>query len=678
MAAVTAETIELKIKRSGDAAGSGLREASKGIRKIKEESERGSKGVNRFVESLKRIAMYRILRTIIKEISQAFSEGLKNVYMFNSMAGGEMSAALDRLKSASVQATGAIGSAFGELLANLTPILVSILNLITKVANAIAELFAVLGGRSKYTKAVASSQKWADATSQGAEAAEEWKNQLMGFDEINRLEEQSKSNGGGSGGGSPIDGAYELVEAENEWAKQLRELVMDWWESLDLEPITKAWERLTAAVKDFVSIVDDALYWAFTHVLLPLGKWTIEKGAPAAIEALASALEFLNSVLRWLRPYALWIYENWLKPIAKWTGDKFIEGMNTITDIFEKLTKYFDDLSKQDLTLPEAITKIFQDLKQAIIEQDWDAIGTDLGQRIIDAFNAAAAWAEENINKVDWDALVQAAFEAIGAAFAAGWRILDKATDELAKKIIEKYDTNGNGKVDMEDIGKAMIQGVYDGMKLLLQDFGAFVIDDVFKPIVKGFKDAFGIHSPSTVFAELGGNLMEGLRQGLQNSVGSVVSTFDSLKSTIAEVWSSVLGLFNDAYWTTVQLNEMNAAGSTVHTSSSGNTHGGSGGAFASGGFPDNGQLFIAREAGPELVGTIGDRNAVANNDQIISGIRAGVEDANDGVITAIYAIGAQIINAMAENSRNGAVDWNAVASQVTRYQKLNAISTNL
>ncbi len=50
---------------------------------------------------------------------------------------------------------------------------------------------------------------------------------------------------------------------------------------------------------------------------------------------------------------------------------------------------------------------------------------------------------------------------------------------------------------------------------------------------------------------------------------------------------------------------------------------------FAQGGFPTQGQMFVAREAGPELVGTIGGRTAVANNDQIVEGITAGVEYAN-------------------------------------------------
>ena len=51
--------------------------------------------------------------------------------------------------------------------------------------------------------------------------------------------------------------------------------------------------------------------------------------------------------------------------------------------------------------------------------------------------------------------------------------------------------------------------------------------------------------------------------------------------------------------------------------------------AYAAGGFPSTGELFIAREAGPEMVGTVGGRTAVANNDDIVAGITQGVASAN-------------------------------------------------
>lgn len=48
---------------------------------------------------------------------------------------------------------------------------------------------------------------------------------------------------------------------------------------------------------------------------------------------------------------------------------------------------------------------------------------------------------------------------------------------------------------------------------------------------------------------------------------------------------------------------------------------------FANGGFPNAGELFVANEAGPEMVGKMGNRNAVASNDQITEGIREAVVD---------------------------------------------------
>lgn len=90
---------------------------------------------------------------------------------------------------------------------------------------------------------------------------------------------------------------------------------------------------------------------------------------------------------------------------------------------------------------------------------------------------------------------------------------------------------------------------------------------------------------------------------------------------------------------------------------------------FAFGGFPEHGEMFIAREQGPELVGRIGNRTAVANNDQIVEGVAAGVTSANNGVINAIYAMAQQIIAAIEENGGDVYLDGDKVGKQVTAYQ---------
>lgn len=74
---------------------------------------------------------------------------------------------------------------------------------------------------------------------------------------------------------------------------------------------------------------------------------------------------------------------------------------------------------------------------------------------------------------------------------------------------------------------------------------------------------------------------------------------------------------------------------------------------LANGGYVDQGQLFIAREAGAEMVGSIGRRTAVANNDQIVEGITNGVREGNDDVVNALYVVAQQIIMEMREQGRN-------------------------
>lgn len=93
---------------------------------------------------------------------------------------------------------------------------------------------------------------------------------------------------------------------------------------------------------------------------------------------------------------------------------------------------------------------------------------------------------------------------------------------------------------------------------------------------------------------------------------------------------------------------------------------------FASGGYVSDGELFMAREAGPEMVGRIGNRNAVANNDQIVAGIASGVEEANEPVVNAVLAIGAQIVGAIRESGGNG-ITVDDIARGVTRWQARQA-----
>lgn len=197
-----AETIN-NTKQAASGAGKATQQAAKGVKDLTKQASKSKGPLDNFVASLKRIAFYRFLRTIIKEITQAFQEGLQNAYAFSQGIEGEghrFAAAMDSIKTAGSTMKNQLGSAFISLLTALAPVINALISLVTKLADALSQLFAAFTGKT-YLKAADVPQQWADAASGAAKAAKEWKNQLLGFDEINRLEAPSDSNPGSGGGG---------------------------------------------------------------------------------------------------------------------------------------------------------------------------------------------------------------------------------------------------------------------------------------------------------------------------------------------------------------------------------------------------------------------------------------------------------------------------------------------
>ena len=92
---------------------------------------------------------------------------------------------------------------------------------------------------------------------------------------------------------------------------------------------------------------------------------------------------------------------------------------------------------------------------------------------------------------------------------------------------------------------------------------------------------------------------------------------------------------------------------------------------LAEGGIVNEGQMFIAREAGPELVGSIGRKTAVANNDQIVSGIEAGVYRAMVAA-NSTGGGGSQTIHIITE------IDGDVVGEKVVKYHNGKVMQTGV
>ena len=182
-------------------------------------------GIASFVRSIGRIAFYRAIRSAIKAVTDAFSEGSERAYFFAKKYGEAtkyISNAMDSISSGNFKMSNQLGAAWVTLIATIEPILIRIINLVTKAADAVTQFFAILSGSGTYLKAKDYTKAWADDTEKGAKAAKEWRNQILGFDEINRLEAPSS---GVSAGTSDLYKDYENMFEEAPVSQKLSNIV---------------------------------------------------------------------------------------------------------------------------------------------------------------------------------------------------------------------------------------------------------------------------------------------------------------------------------------------------------------------------------------------------------------------------------------------------------------------
>ena len=148
-----------------------------GINKVSNAAKKATVHTNKLLSSFLRIGFYRAIRSAIKAITDAFAEGLKNAYAFSDAIvteGHRFSSALDSVSTAGLKMKNQLGSALISLLTALQPMIITAINLITRLADAMSQLFAVFTGGT-YLKAVEVPTKWAEEATKAGKAAKEEK-----------------------------------------------------------------------------------------------------------------------------------------------------------------------------------------------------------------------------------------------------------------------------------------------------------------------------------------------------------------------------------------------------------------------------------------------------------------------------------------------------------------------
>ena len=585
------------------------------------------------VKSLGRIAVYRVVRSAIKGISTACKEGVNNLVQYsaalNSTDAAAANATMSEYASTLLQVKNSVGAAVMPALAALLPVINTIASAFITAANAVNQFFQALRGQSTFTKAKKNTVDYAKSLKSASGAAKELQKTLLGFDEINRLNDENKGGGGGAAG---ADYSNMFEEAQiSEKAQKFAEVL-----TRIQEFVTSAYGILTSALGMFV--IGAILTFSGANILLGLG--LMAAGAYLfAKEIAANWDEMTEKIKDTIEKIMIAVGAGVLVVgvILAFSGANIPLGiglMLTGAAVLGAAAKLDWERMKKQLqgTLGKILAAVSAGLLVLGCVLTFSGANLPLGIGLMIAGAAGLA----GVVAVNWDyikdqlqgvfgkiavigstlllavglvlvftgvgiplgiALIIAGITGYGAVTAANWDSVNAWLTKAWEKI----------KRSAESVGKIAI-----GSALVFSGVGATV---GLPMLADGY---------SSIGKEFDWNTIPDKIKGVFNDIKAWWAV--SIVPWISDAKASIASIFDFGSST-----KLPSASNVVKPKFSHTV-----GRFASGGFVTSGDLFMAREAGPELVGSIGGRTAVANNDQIVEAVSDGVYRAMAPLVSGI------------------------------------------
>lgn len=502
------------------------------------------KGAGQFFASIKRIAMYRLIRTVLSSITKALKDGINNLNAYSKTMGTTFHQSLNSIATDALYLKNSLAAAVAPIINALAPAIDFLADKVANLLNLLAQLFARLSGKSTYTKAVKAATEYGDAVSGAAEQAKSF---TAGFDELNVFDPNSGSGGGGA---ADVSDMFEEAAIDNEissFADRLKELFK-----------SGSWYELGATIGEKFNEIVDSISWD------KLGT-KIGKGFTAAVQ---TAYGFLKTV----------DFSNLGKSIATAINNA-VENMDFET--FGRL-------------IIRGFTAMIDTVGGLLGGLNWGLLASQASKYLIGAFNEASEWfksidwtkvgetlwksLKDCISNIDFAGIAKSLFTLLGTAIRSAGQFLGGFFGSIGKDIKKWWDSEIKGENWKETAGNLLkaigegfknigtwvveniaypfldaltggyfteqidlaggdiVAGFFGGIGKAFQNVGTWIKTNIVDPFVKFFKNLFGINSPSTVMAEIGGYVVEGFFKG--------VNTFRNFLNTVSEWAGAVVEWF--------------------------------------------------------------------------------------------------------------------------------------
>ena len=411
----------------------------------------------------------------------------------------------------------------------LGPAIQWVINLLIQAISVVNAFVNALSGINLVARANAAALKKQNAAGGGGGK----QNQLAGFDEQTKLSD----TGGGGGGG---DGVATLPDGTT----------MD---LSFLDPLMEAIRKFKEEITPLLETVGNLFKWIWNEILVPFGDWLLNGVLVGALNILGGVFLVLNDALLTVQPVLQWLWDNILQPIAEWTGGVIVDVLTAIGDWIHEHSETLGKLAGTIAIIAGVVLLLTN--AGTILSGVISVLGTVFGA-LGAALTSPITWItalvvlfvtlydecegfRKGMDQV-WQGIKDIFFAGVDfvkALFKGDWAGMEEAWERI------------------KEAAKSLWEGLVEGLKAGWE-WAKEKVKAIWEKITTKFKEIFGIHSPSTVFAGFGGNMMEGLINGIKNAISKVTTACQAIWSAIKGVFSSVGSWFKNTFttaWTAVK-----------------------------------------------------------------------------------------------------------------------------
>lgn len=491
--------------------------------------------------SIKNIMFYRLVRGAIKSIMKAAIQATQAMAIwsqqFDTGATGSLASFNDNVSSIASNMLfmrNAIMAAVEPIISLLTPAFNMLASAIANAFNMLSQFLSALTGRSFYNKAIKNNVNYANSLKQGSKAQKAF---LAGFDELEVV--QSKS--GGSGAGSTMG-----IDPGSMWSQ---EQVTPDMEAI-VSPLKKAWQDALDNMKSIWDAHKDSLFASAQELFSAI--WNLMTTIDISIlenffgegrvgaQMFADALWFLDNAMQLLAS----IINNILAPAADGFIQGFSDSLGVIWGIAEDI---FGPILEKIFTLTDYLNQN-SDAVQSISQKIGYLIGVIVPIIGTIALISGAVQVVAGVigAVIPVISAVVGAIKLVGASVAlvgGPLNMLILVVGAVALAFIALYKHSETFRNFVNGVGEGineMVNGFIDAAGAIIDGFIKGIVEGVpraikeivewAKEIPKRFKEQEGIHSPSTVFAEIGNMLVLGLVNGIRAFFGKITEVVGDIK----------------------------------------------------------------------------------------------------------------------------------------------------